>query len=33
VVPVLYSYLARDRRRVVPVAGGVVPPLMPADKD
>jgi multidrug efflux pump subunit AcrB len=33
VVPVLYSYLARDRKRRAAVSGGVVPPLMPADKD
>jgi multidrug efflux pump subunit AcrB len=33
VVPVLYSYLARDRKKRAVVAGGVVPPLMPADKD
>jgi multidrug efflux pump subunit AcrB len=33
VVPVLYSYLARERKKRAVVAGGVVPPLMPADKD
>jgi Cu/Ag efflux pump CusA len=35
VVPVLYSYLVRDRGKVTAVAqaGGPAPVMMPADKD
>jgi len=33
VVPVLYSYLVRDRRKPVAASAGPAPALMPADKD
>jgi hypothetical protein len=33
VVPVLYSYLVRDRKPRAAVPGGVVPSAMPADRD
>jgi len=34
VVPVLYSYLVRDKKKlVVAVGGGVMPAVMPADRD
>jgi multidrug efflux pump subunit AcrB len=33
VVPVLYSYLVRDRKKAPLAQGGALPSLMPADKE